>query len=67
MPSTIRETKVPVIDVFNCTWQKSALPDMVYLQQDAFDPVDVSMPIERQMESISRLTDVIDREYPFND
>ncbi len=25
-------------------WQKAALLDMVYLQQDAFDEVDVSMP-----------------------
>ena len=33
------------------TLQKSVLLDMVYLQQDAFDPVDVSMPSERQLPS----------------
>ena len=30
------------------TYQKSTLVDMVYLQQDAFDPVDVSAPLERR-------------------
>ena len=32
------------------TYQKSLFLDMVYLQQDAFDPVDVSVPLERQKE-----------------
>jgi V/A-type H+/Na+-transporting ATPase subunit A len=49
------------------TWQKSVLLDMVYLQQDAFDSVDVSMSSERQMESFQFLTDIIDREYVFKD
>ncbi len=30
------------------TWQKASCLDQVYLQQDAFDPVDVSTPVERQ-------------------
>ncbi|RAU19410.1 V-type ATP synthase subunit A [Nitrincola tibetensis] len=29
-------------------WQKSQCLDQVYLQQDAFDPVDISTPIQRQ-------------------
>ena len=32
-------------------YQKATFLDMVYLQQDAFDPVDVSMPTE-QAESV---------------
>ncbi len=48
-------------------WQKSMLLDMVYLQQDAFDPVDVSMSQERQLHSFRFLKDLIDREYNFTD
>jgi V/A-type H+/Na+-transporting ATPase subunit A len=48
-------------------WQKAALLDMVYLQQDAFDDVDVSMPRERQMESFQLLKSLIDRDYQFKD
>tara|TARA_R110001592_G_scaffold52649_9_gene161380 strand:- start:102319 stop:104175 length:1857 start_codon:yes stop_codon:yes gene_type:complete len=39
--------------------QKATLVDMVYLQQDAFDPIDVSTSIERQKESISLLIKII--------
>lgn len=46
-------------------WQKATLLDMVYLQQDAFDPVDVSMPRERQVESFKLLKKVIMRDYQF--
>jgi V/A-type H+/Na+-transporting ATPase subunit A len=46
-------------------WQKATLFDMVYLQQDAFDPVDISMPRERQLESFRLLKDLIEREYDF--
>ena len=35
------------------TFQKSFLLDMVYLQQDAFDDVDASCPINRQQEILS--------------
>ena len=48
-------------------WQKSVLLDMVYLQQDAFDDVDASMPRERQPESFHFLKDLIDSEYDFAD
>jgi len=49
------------------TWQKSVLLDMVYLQQDAFDDVDVSMSRERQVESFYLLKGLIDRNYEFSD
>jgi V/A-type H+-transporting ATPase subunit A len=48
-----------------CTWQKSVLVDMVFLQQDAFDEVDACMPRERQLESLRLLTKLIDRDYSF--
>ena len=34
-------------------YQKATLIDMVFLQQDAFDEVDVSMSRERQLESFN--------------
>ncbi len=49
------------------TWQKASLLDMVYLQQDAFDEVDVSMPRERQQESFAFLKGLINRKYRFQD
>jgi V/A-type H+-transporting ATPase subunit A len=48
-------------------WQKATLFDMVYLQQDAFDAVDASMSLERQLESFQLLKGLIDREYQFSD
>ncbi|MGI9516174.1 MAG: hypothetical protein ACR2NP_03935 [Pirellulaceae bacterium] len=47
------------------TWQKSLFVDMVYLQQDGFDPVDAAVPIERQKEYFGMLRDVIQRDYHF--
>jgi V/A-type H+-transporting ATPase subunit A len=47
------------------TYQKSTFLDMVYLQQDAFDPVDVSVPTERQRETLLLVKRLIHREYPF--
>ena len=47
------------------TWQKATLFDLVYLQQDAFDPVDVSMPQERQVETFGLLKTFLDRDYGF--
>lgn len=47
------------------TEQKSTLVDMVYLQQDAFDAVDVSTDIERQKQSFSLLVKVIDTNMSF--
>jgi len=49
------------------TWQKATLLDMVYLQQDAFDDVDVSTRLERQKESFYFLKRLIDKEYRFRD
>jgi V/A-type H+-transporting ATPase subunit A len=48
-----------------CTWQKSVLVDMAYLQQDAFDEVDACMPRERQLESLRLLKSLIDRDFGF--
>jgi V/A-type H+-transporting ATPase subunit A len=48
-------------------WQKSVLLDMVYLQQDAFDDVDASMPRERQAESFELVKELIDADYDFKD
>ncbi len=48
-------------------WQKSVLLDMVFLQQDAFDDVDVSMPLERQKESLGLLKAIIEKDYGFED
>lgn len=41
------------------TWQKATLVDMAYLQQDAFDSVDVSMPIERQREAFQLVERIV--------
>jgi V/A-type H+-transporting ATPase subunit A len=48
-------------------WQKAVLIDMVYLQQDAYDAVDVTMPRERQLESFDLLKSIVDRTYHFED
>jgi V/A-type H+-transporting ATPase subunit A len=48
-------------------WQKATLLDMVYLQQDAFDAVDISMPRERQTESFKLLKGLINRGYRFKE
>jgi V/A-type H+-transporting ATPase subunit A len=49
------------------TYQKALLVDMVYLQQDAFDEVDVSAPLERQKQCFGFLYDLVTREYKFDD
>ncbi|MDX1410661.1 MAG: hypothetical protein R3351_00745, partial [Nitrospirales bacterium] len=49
------------------TWQKATLLDMIFMQQDAFDEVDVSMPLERQLESLRLLRSLIDQDYRFKD
>ncbi|WP_454062033.1 V-type ATP synthase subunit A [Candidatus Nitrospira salsa] len=48
-------------------WHKATLLDMVFLQQDAFDEVDVSMPLGRQVESLRLLKSLIDQDYRFKD
>ena len=49
------------------TYQKALLVDMVYLQQDAFDDVDASSPLERQKQCFEFLYDLVTREYKFDD
>ncbi len=49
------------------TYQKSLLVDMVYLQQDAFDEVDASAPLERQKFVFDKLYQVVTRGYDFPD
>ena len=55
-----------ILDDF-ITYQKSLLLDMVYLQQDAFDEVDSSTPLERQKQSFVLVCDLINRQYQFED
>ena len=47
------------------TYQKALFLDMVYLQQDAYDRVDASTPIERQIETFGLVRSLIQRDYPF--
>jgi V/A-type H+-transporting ATPase subunit A len=47
------------------TYQKALLLDMAYLQQDAYDPVDASVPLERQQEVFSLVRGLLQRDYPF--
>ncbi|MGH8066372.1 MAG: V-type ATP synthase subunit A [Candidatus Entotheonellia bacterium] len=49
------------------TYQKSLLLDMAYLQQDAYDQVDVSVPLERQREVFTLVHGLMQRDYPFKD
>jgi V/A-type H+/Na+-transporting ATPase subunit A len=49
------------------TYQKSLFLDMVYLQQDAYDKVDVSVPLDRQKETFALLRGLIRRDYAFAD
>ncbi len=46
-------------------YQRATFVDMVFLQQDAFDPVDVTVPVERQLESIKLIRRLICRNYAF--
>jgi len=48
-------------------YQKAIFVDMVFLQQDAFDPVDVSVPLDRQKESFLMVKRLVDRDYHFRD
>jgi len=48
-------------------YQKSLFLDMVFLQQDAFDKVDVSVSANRQKAMFLLCKRLIDREYPFQD
>jgi V/A-type H+/Na+-transporting ATPase subunit A len=47
--------------------EKARFLDMVYLQQDAFDAVDVSVPLDRQKVLFDRICRLIERDYAFAD
>jgi len=49
------------------TYQEALFLDMVYLQQDAFDDVDVSVPIDRQKENFKLIIKLVTIEYKFDD
>ena len=49
------------------TYQKATFVDMVYLQQDAFDPVDASTSQARQREAFELVRGLVQRDYPFKD
>jgi len=49
------------------TYQKSLFLDMVYLQQDAYDKVDVSVSLDRQKEAFALVRGIVQRDYPFAD
>ncbi len=48
-------------------YQKAQFLDTVYLQQDAFDPVDVATPLDRQQAMLRLIRDVTEREFMFDD
>ena len=48
-------------------YQRATFIDMVYLQQDAFDPVDISVSTERQKASFQLMRRLIERPYEFSD
>ncbi len=47
--------------------QKALFLDMVYLQQDAFDDVDVSAPLERQQETFGLVYRIATTDFEFED
>jgi len=48
------------------TYQKSLFLDMVFLQQDSFDPVDSAVTMERQKLAFNRVYDLVTRDYRFD-
>jgi V/A-type H+-transporting ATPase subunit A len=48
------------------TYQKSLFLDMVFLQQDSFDPVDSAVSMERQKLAFNRVYDLVTRDYRFD-
>ena len=49
------------------TWQKATLVDMAYLQQDAFDSVDVSVSLERQKRTFEVIERIVAARLPLSD
>ncbi len=48
-------------------FQQALFLDMAYLQQDAFDPVDLSVPLKRQQESLNTIVKLVFTDYHFID
>lgn len=48
------------------TYQQSLFLDMVYLQQDAFDKIDASVPLPRQRLLFNRVYEIVTRGYEFD-
>ncbi len=48
-------------------YQQALFLDMVYLQQDAFDEVDVAVSMERQKDNFKRIVKLVNAEYQFAD
>ncbi len=48
-------------------YQEALFLDNVYLQQDAFDAVDVAVPLTRQQESLDMIVDLVNANYVFQD
>ncbi|MGB5545736.1 MAG: V-type ATP synthase subunit A [Polyangiales bacterium] len=48
-------------------WQKSVFLDMVFLQQDAFDSVDSSMPLGRQKSSFELVKEIVEADFAMDD
>jgi len=46
-------------------YQEAKFLDMVYLQQDAYDDVDVAVPIERQKENFKKIVELVSADYQF--
>lgn len=46
-------------------YHKALMFDMTYLQQDAYDPVDVSVSLDRQKIAFNLLNDIITKDYQF--
>ena len=49
------------------TFQKALFLDMVYLQQDAFDDVDASCPLDRQQKLFNLVSSLLNHSYKFDD
>ncbi|NOR80434.1 MAG: V-type ATP synthase subunit A, partial [Methyloprofundus sp.] len=48
-------------------YQQALFLDMVYLQQDAFDAVDVAVPLARQQVSLNKIVELVNTPYQFSD
>jgi len=47
-------------------FQKATFLDLVYLQQDAFNPVDASVSLERQQMTLELINELVCRDYSFD-